>query len=621
MGDIMRTEKKDPQFKVLFPLSVKLIGMITAIVIASTVLITWLSSYFFMQDSAARAEENNLTLAQVFAAQVEAELKAVYTASFSFADTLRLNASPAFSRIAEQNFFSHNTNIAYIGVQGLFEAYNQKFFLANEVSSEAASVFLKEKQTELDRAADGELLVFNVSAYFGIPAMAAAAPYTDGGTKNRIVIIFSTENLQTISEAGGAFITYAVSPSKELLVYPDAERLKTNSFNPDAEFLQRIYQSPDNLIQFEYEEDGIGYFAASQQIDFAGIRTISQVRSQLVYEAAYRIAFRNGLLTLMVLLASILTVWFFAHGISRPVLKLTAAAERIESGDFNIDLKPQTHDEIGLLTKSFVKMGKGLAERALLRETFGKFVNKEVAERALKGELRLGGERKTATIFFSDIRSFTAISETMSPEGVVEFLNMYMTRMVDCIEQTSGVVDKFIGDAIMAVWGAPVSGGSPAADAEMAVRAALLMRSSLIDFNKDRGSPDKPILKIGCGLNTGPCLAGQIGSSKRMEYTVIGDSVNTASRIEALNKPFGTDILISENTYNLLKDKVITEPMQPIKVKGKTDPLQIYALINYKDKEGPQTLDELRTLLHITPPEGTVDPDKEEVKYEILEKK
>ena len=323
MGDIMRTEKKDPQFKVLFPLSVKLIGMITAIVIASTVLITWLSSYFFMQDSAARAEENNLTLAQVFAAQVEAELKAVYTASFSFADTLRLNASPAFSRIAEQNFFSHNTNIAYIGVQGLFEAYNQKFFLANEVPSEAAAVFLKEKQTELDRAADGELLVSNVSAYFGIPAMAAAAPYTDGGTKNRIVIIFSTENLQTISEAGGAFITYAVSPSKELLVYPDAERLKTNSFNPDAEFLQRIYQSPDNLIQFEYEEDGIGYFAASQQIDFAGIRTISQVRSQLVYEAAYRIAFRNGLLTLMVLLASILTVWFFAHGISRPVLKLT----------------------------------------------------------------------------------------------------------------------------------------------------------------------------------------------------------------------------------------------------------------------------------------------------------
>lgn len=266
-------------------------------------------------------------------------------------------------------------------------------------------------------------------------------------------------------------------------------------------------------------------------------------------------------------------------------------------------------------------MGKGLAERERLRETFGRFVNKEIAEKAARGELKLGGEHRHATIFFSDIRSFTAISEKLTPEQVVEFLNAYMTRMVDCIQATGGVVDKFIGDAIMGIWGVPLSTGNPATDAEQALKAMLLMRKSLQEFNKNRGTIDKPIIKIGCGVNTGPCIAGQIGSEKRMEYTVIGDTVNTASRIEALNKPFGTDILISENTYSLLKDKLIVEPMAPIKVKGKVEPLQIYAVINFKGHEGPQTLSEVRTMLGIVPPATIADPDKEEVKYEILSKK
>ena len=144
-----------------------------------------------------------------------------------------------------------------------------------------------------------------------------------------------------------------------------------------------------------------------------------------------------------------------------------------------------------------------------------------------------------------------------------------MTRMVACIEATGGVVDKFIGDAIMGVWGAPLSAGTPKDDALAAIRAMIMMRESLLEFNRDRGGPDKPLIHNGSGLNTGPCIAGQIGSMSRMEYTVIGDAVNLASRIEALNKPFGTDVLISEYTYELVKDDVVAEPMPSITVKGK----------------------------------------------------
>ena len=270
-----------------------------------------------------------------------------------------------------------------------------------------------------------------------------------------------------------------------------------------------------------------------------------------------------------------------------------------------------------MLTESFAHMGRGLAERERVKATFGKFVNRHVAEQALKGEFTLGGSRKVATIFFADILSFTAISERLSPEAVVEFLNDYMTRMVDCIDKTGGVVDKFIGDAIMGVWGTPVSAGSPKDDALAAVRAMLTMRSALVEFKKDRDGEEAALIHNGCGLNTGPCIAGQIGSLQRMEYTVIGDAVNLASRIEALNKPFGTDILISEYSHELVKEEVIVEAMPSIKVKGKEAPLTIYAVVKMKGDEGPATLAELRKYLGIVPPEAAVDVDKEEIKYEF----
>ena len=238
----------------------------------------------------------------------------------------------------------------------------------------------------------------------------------------------------------------------------------------------------------------------------------------------------------------------------------------------------------------------------------------------------LGGETKETTIFFSDIRSFTAISEKLEPSEVVEFLNEYMTAMVECVNMTHGVVDKFIGDAIMAVWGAPTSAGSPKEDALNCIRAALRMRAGLIAFNRGRGGDKKPIIRIGCGINSGPVVAGQIGSVKRMEYTVIGDAVNLASRTEALNKPMGTDILITEYTYNLVRDHVVVEEMPAVTVKGKEKPLRMFAVVNMPAEDGipgagakgPQSLGQIRTVLGIpTPDFAKVNLNEDEKKYKI----
>ena len=610
--------------QVTYPLVVKLIVIITLIVVFSTGLITILSSYFFMQDSAARAEENNLTLVQVFAARMEAELREIHSNTLLLLDSLRVSESDIAYRFSEQNFFERNTNIAYVGVPNIVDSYNEKFFLANEIDKECVGVFLQSKEEEMSLANAGELFVINATPYFNFPMICLVGPYSEGGNRNRLMVLFSTEKLQTIVETGSAFVTYALSHNKEVIVHPEFEILKAGIPEKSKLLLTRIFSTEQESLQFIFrDEEGMRFFVASQKIDFANFVAVSRVPVDLVYQAVYEIATRNIILALIVLLTSILGIWFFSMSISRPIRSLVKATNQIEAGEYSIDLKPKSKDEIGLLTSSFINMSKGLLEKERLKETFGKFVNKEVAQRAASGELKLGGERRVATIFFSDIRSFTAISENMSPEDVVEFLNAYMTRMVDCVEVTYGVVDKFIGDAIMAVWGCPVTQGSPTRDADFAIRASLMMRRSLLDFNKGRGTPDKPILRIGCGINTGYVLAGQIGSAKRMEYTVIGDAVNTASRIEALNKPFGTDILISENTYKLLKERIIVEPMQPIRVKGKQAPLQIYALINYKNAEGPQTLEEVRRLVGIPVPNNfsSTDELEEEVKYEILEKK
>jgi adenylate cyclase len=389
-------------------------------------------------------------------------------------------------------------------------------------------------------------------------------------------------------------------------------------------FVKELRARTDRRFQTRFTgQDGIPYFGAFQKLDIANAVVITSIPEDMVFEGVNRTTLRNLYLTAAVLFLSIMFIYLFSKTISIPLRRLTRAAGRIEQGSYELDLTAKSHDEIGVLTHSFVEMGKGLAERERLKDTFGRFTNQAIVERAMRGELALGGETKEATIFFSDIRSFTAISEKMEPDEVVGFLNDYMTRMVACVNKTGGVVDKFIGDAVMAVWGAPMSAGSAAADALACVKAALMMRTALREFNVGRGGDKKPVIKIGCGVNTGPIVAGQIGSTERMEYTVIGDAVNLASRTEALNKPFGTDVLITENTWNLISRHLVTEEMPPVSVKGKEKPVRLFAVVNLKSPPGtpqasPGTLDEVRAMLGIEAPDlSKVNTDSEEQKYKI----
>src|SRR5471032_2148313 len=198
------------------------------------------------------------------------------------------------------------------------------------------------------------------------------------------------------------------------------------------------------------------------------------------------------------------------------------------------------------------------------------------------GAEMLGGKNVHATVLFSDIRSFTTITEQLGAQGTVTLLNEYFTMMVDCIQREEGMLDKFIGDAIMAAFGIPVGHDD---DADRAVRTAIAMMCELRAWNRIRVRDGKLPVEIGIGLNSDQVVSGNIGSKKRMDYTIIGDGVNLAARLESACKQYGAHILISEFTYRALRGTYRVREVDIVVVKGKTQPVSIYEVLDYHSEE------------------------------------
>ncbi len=214
-------------------------------------------------------------------------------------------------------------------------------------------------------------------------------------------------------------------------------------------------------------------------------------------------------------------------------------------------------------------------EKRKMKRLFGQYVSKDVYEQLVANpELaRLGGQRREMTVLFSDIRGFTTVSERGQPEEIVGMLNEYFTRMVDIVFAHKGTLDKFVGDMVMALFGAPLDDPD---HAQHAVDAALAMIRELDVLNRKWETDGRPALDIGIGISTGPMIAGNIGSEAIMSYTVIGDSVNLGARLESLNKEYGTRIIISEATRHALPDRYVCRPLGEVVVKGKTRPVAIF---------------------------------------------
>jgi len=283
----------------------------------------------------------------------------------------------------------------------------------------------------------------------------------------------------------------------------------------------------------------------------------------------------------LILLIAIGLSFFLAEGVTKPVKTLAVAARKIGEGELDTRVNIQTGDELQELGGAFNDMTKGLKEREFIKSTFERYVSKAVASEIIKNPelVRLGGSKKKLTVMFSDIGGFTTLSETLTPEQVVKRLNEYFEGMSSAILEFNGTINQFQGDAIVAFWGAPIPQENHAA---LACLAALRCRDFLKTLQERWIEQGIPARTFRFGINTGQVVVGNIGSSSRFEYTVIGDEVNLASRLEGANKIYGTQILISENTYRLAKEDIAARELDIIRVVGKTYPVKVYELVSLK---------------------------------------
>ena len=285
------------------------------------------------------------------------------------------------------------------------------------------------------------------------------------------------------------------------------------------------------------------------------------------------------LISIAALILASIAATAVARGVSKPVQELAAHTELIAQGDYETRLAPDRSDEFGQLAESFNRMTDGLAERDKVRDLLDKNVSPEIAAQLMRDGAALGGEEREVTILFADLRGFTPLSENLAPRELIELLNDYLERMSSEIERHGGVIDKFIGDAIMAVFGAPLK---QEGDADHALQSALAMERALETLNSELEAAGRPKLGIGIGINTARVIAGNIGSHRRLNYSVIGDGVNVAARLEALTRipEYSTNILVSAATIKAAQGDYAARDLGSVTVKGRQEPVAIFALEN-----------------------------------------
>jgi adenylate cyclase len=266
-----------------------------------------------------------------------------------------------------------------------------------------------------------------------------------------------------------------------------------------------------------------------------------------------------------------------SRSVTRPLYRLRNAIEAIGKGDLNVATPSGLGAEFAQMAAAIGAMAAGLRERDTIKRAFSGYISRQVMDAIMAqgGMHALKGERRRITVLFADIRGFTAMSEGMRPEEVVELLGEFFGRMVEVILRNKGTIDKFLGDGMMVIFGAPLDDSY---QEEHAVTAAVEMQRELVELCAKWQTEGRPPIRMGIGINSGSAIVGDIGSTERMEYTAIGDTVNLASRLETATKELGVDIVVSEHTYDAVRSVFKWKDTGAVQVRGRTDAVQTYSV-------------------------------------------
>lgn len=373
-------------------------------------------------------------------------------------------------------------------------------------------------------------------------------------------------------------IRYLVSDTGLIIVHPDVSRINTllsrDTEPMDIRMAEKIRIPGVQYDQFFGRRSGEKWYMGFHRI--AGTRTniVLMVPAEEALRPLTRLLWIMSLMSMAFIVVIIGVMLIMTRKISRPVFALTEAANKvIEADGYQDPLEVVSLDELGRLTEAFNIMMAGLRQRDFIRDTFGRYVTEEVVQALFDQPdgLRLGGVKKEVTIMFCDIRGFTPLSESLAPEQVVGILNRYLGTMSTLVARHGGTVSEFVGDSVLAFFGAPVS---HADDPLRAVACAVKMQRAMARFNRESAEAGQPEITIGIGINTGEVVIGNIGSERRAKYGAVGYALNLTSRVEAAAK--GGQILITEATRAKIKNNVLLKGERRIHLKGVDGQVKLY---------------------------------------------
>lgn len=331
--------------------------------------------------------------------------------------------------------------------------------------------------------------------------------------------------------------------------------------------------------EFEAPEN---FYNVTRPILLAGKKEIGRISIGLSLDRINRttrtMQFILILISAVGLLFGIVGALILSNFLTRPIHELVDGVQAIGRGEYDQTITRRANDEIGDLTEAFNQMSRSLEEKEQIKDAFRRYVSHQVAEEIFKDPAKyietLKGTRRTVTVLFADIRGFTPLSERLGAEEVVALLNEVLTKMTNFIFRYEGTIDKFLGDGLMALFGAPLA---HADDINRAINAAVDIQKSILAMNENRRQANKEMINVGIGIDTGDVVVGNIGAKVRLNYTVIGHSVNIAARLQEV--AVGGEIIISERVFaGAQVDYKFSEAML-IKVKGKEEPVKIYRVI------------------------------------------
>lgn len=574
------------------PIAVKIIGITTFIILTSMILVTKQSSDFFKKVMTQREEFSNFTEASLRAKQVDTLLDGSLDKAKNLAGLL---LKESFEGLGNYKLAKDKSLIGieiWQVVDGKPQLFVKKvqedFLIKNKLSPEfidqvrqkkpfpVSSVL--QKNIELQFAeVNPSIRVISIGFAFGRDAQNQVNTF--------VIAAYNSEMIQSLFSNDSEREFFLIDRNGFLLAHQNEELLRQSKNIKGEAFVERALADATNSKQLSFKNNkGEAYIGAFVKSSFWGTVLLAQTPLSIVNEPAQAVQRKAILISGIVMSVALFAVFLFSLTLSKPIEVLAELIKEIPKGNFNISARKKvtSHDEVGDLAEAFDQMTEGLKERDKVKNLFNKFHGSSVTENLLQQEVSVGGTRKEVTVFFSDIRGFTKFSEGHTPEEVVSMLNEYFAVMVGIIGRHGGVVDKFIGDAIMAVWGVPA--GSDL-DTENGLKACLEMRSALVTLNDSRRERGLTEIHIGMGLHAGAAISGTIGSEERMEFTVIGDTVNVTARIESSTKHFEVDLLVSDEIFARmskpeLQDQFKFDLAGDIEVKGKTLPLRLYKVLD-----------------------------------------